>query len=496
MAGTGKTTVALTVANALHKGVPFTEGGHPPFNSFLGASFFFKQTDTSRNNIKTFFSTLAKSLTEIQELRPHIVGAIEKNLEIGMKAPHHQFHDLFIKPLSTLEKQQFMSLRLLVIVDALDECENEEVDQLLELLSPLGGFRQVQLRFLITSRHVDHIQQSFNRLPEGLWQKLMLEKIRPPSAEDDREDDITFYLKDTLAKIAKKHTYPPHTPPQYIDDVDIRKLASKADGLFIYAKTVCRFLDTSNYADEEYRQALLEHIFSDEVSTMSPQREVDEIYFKVLTFPGLDDPHPVMRKINFERIKKILDFLAVLNEPVSLSSLSGLIPLDIGKVKHALRRLHSVVDVPPDENAPLSLVHLSFRDFLLDEERSKKSSFHVEETPMHRNVFERCLEIMSQDLHQDMCKLVLPGTLSEDIPTTLVEQSIPPYLRYACFHWIDHLAKLDDGRRIKVGLNDDGKVHMFFLKNLLFWLEAMALIQEPDVATKSIVEVVSLTNVS
>ena len=128
MAGTGKTTVALTVANALYKGVPLTEGGHPPVNSFLGASFFFKQTDTSRNNIKTFFSTLAKSLTEIQELRPHIVSAIEKNLEIGTKAPQHQFQDLFIEPLSTLEKQQFTSIRLLVIVDALDECENEEVD--------------------------------------------------------------------------------------------------------------------------------------------------------------------------------------------------------------------------------------------------------------------------------------------------------------------------------------------------------------------------------
>ncbi|MBE3045003.1 hypothetical protein IMZ48_21080, partial [Candidatus Bathyarchaeota archaeon] len=62
MAGTGKTSVSLTVANALSTRQPFAEGRDPPRSAFLGASFFFKQGDATRNGTKTFFPTLAQCL--------------------------------------------------------------------------------------------------------------------------------------------------------------------------------------------------------------------------------------------------------------------------------------------------------------------------------------------------------------------------------------------------------------------------------------------------
>ena len=99
---------------------------------------------------------------------------------------------------------------------------------------------------------------------------------------------------------------------------------------------------------------------------------------------------------------------------------------------------------------------------------------------MHQTIVNRCFEVMSDNLHQDICRLVLPGTLSEDVPTETVEQSIPPYLRYACCHWIGHIGKLvfDGQGADEVGFTDGGQVHMFFLENLLFWLEAMCFIQD------------------
>ncbi|KAF6796352.1 beta transducin-like protein HET-E4s [Colletotrichum sojae] len=97
---------------------------------------------------------------------------------------------------------------------------------------------------------------------------------------------------------------------------------------------------------------------------------------------------------------------------------------------------------------------------------------------MHRAVFDRCMEIMSEKLHQDMCDLILPGKPVADVAPALIEKNVPQYLRYACRYWVDHLDKLSGDQREEVGLNDDGKVYAFLAEKLLFWLETMSLIQE------------------
>lgn len=509
MAGTGKTSVALTVANALNQRKPFTKGINAPATAFLGASFFFKQGDATRNSTKAFFPTLARSLADVfLDFKSLIASVIKENLAIGTKAPPQQLEYLITRPLSSLDDQTFLPIRLVVVVDALDECmKRTEAEELLSMLAALEHLHQVQLRLLITSRTEKHILGSFEKLPKVLHRSVFLDKIKPHVEGESAKDDIAFYLSHTLAEIAKKHG----VWQDCIDQDIINKLSKKADGLFIYAATACRFLDAEDFPDEEARQERLDQIFqnysdtedseiqdseTDEWGADAPQQKVDEIYLKVLSFPDREKMSPKTRQRTYDGMRMTLGFLAVLFEPVATSALENLLPPLPVSLAQLLKKLHAIVGVPRDERCSLDLVHLSFRDFILSKKRSKQLKFRVEETEMHKEVLGRCLEIMSSKLCQDICKLVMPGKAAAEVPNSRIEENIPQHLRYACRYWVDHLAKLDSSHLREVGLMDGGKIHAFLQECFLYWLEAMSLIKETPTAILTVNQLQTLVVVS
>lgn len=400
LAGTGKSTVALTVADALKQRRPFTEGIDAPVRPFLGASFFFKQGDVSRNNIRAFFSTIAACLAELfPDFKTLVAKAIEKNLAIGTKAPQQQLETLIAKPFSALDEQSLVPLRLIIIVDALDEClsRSEAVSLLTMLVGQLKDLHRVQLCFLITSRTENHILNSFEQLPRDLHRSVLLDKIKGFEEGDNTRDDIMLYLTYTLAQLANNHG----VPEGCIAKSTIKELRDKADGLFIYAATVCRFLDAEDFDDEEARQERLDLILEstpgsgesggsdsdmDEWEAESPQNKLDEIYLKVLSFPDREKMSPRTKQRIYNDLCMILGFLVVLFKPATIPALKKFLPSLAQSLDRLLRKLHAIVSVPWNESTPLELVHQSFRDFILSRKRSNKLNFQVQESKMHKKL--------------------------------------------------------------------------------------------------------------
>jgi hypothetical protein len=118
MAGTGKSTISRTAAQKL------TDKGD------LGASFFFKRGEGDRGHAGFFITTIAAQLVQkLPTLAPHVqkaIEAIEANPVISRKALRQQFEMLVLQPLGKMRTDPQRFSRVVIVIDALDESDQEE----------------------------------------------------------------------------------------------------------------------------------------------------------------------------------------------------------------------------------------------------------------------------------------------------------------------------------------------------------------------------------
>ncbi|KAI1091687.1 hypothetical protein F5B19DRAFT_457197 [Rostrohypoxylon terebratum] len=142
MAGTGKSTISRTVAQNFSK------------KNQLGASFFFKRGEGDRGGAAKLFTTIAAQLIQRKPaLSLHIQHAIDDDPGIFGKRMRDQFEKLIWNHWSQIAREASNTSTLLIVVDALDECEREEdVKTIISLFSRTQSSQSSQLRILVTSR--------------------------------------------------------------------------------------------------------------------------------------------------------------------------------------------------------------------------------------------------------------------------------------------------------------------------------------------------------
>jgi hypothetical protein len=159
--------------------------------------------------------------------------------------------------------------------------------------------------------------------------------------------------------------------------------------------------------------------------------------------------------------------IVILASPLSATSLDRLLGVPEGTVDSRTDLLHSALSIPLRPNHPIRLLHLSFRDFLVDTEKRETNPFWVEEKQAHQRIANRCIRLVSSSLKQDICGLEAPGVLATDVVSSRVDQCLPPEVKYACLYWIQHL------QRSGAQLRDNDQVYKFLQGHLLHWLEVL-----------------------
>lgn len=182
---------------------------------------------------------------------------------------------------------------------------------------------------------------------------------------------------------------------------------------------------------------------------------------------------------------KVVGALINLSNPLSIKDLSELLFMNESVVDAILQRLHSVVSVDQeDERSPLQLLHLSFRDFLLNEERCSLGDFRIHQKDAHQSLLLNFLDVMSTTLKQDICSFADPSICASDVKNSRLEQSLPHHVQYACVYWVEHL------RGAESQPLDGGEVFQFLTQHLLHWLEALSLMGQ---LSQGVVQVLALT---
>ena len=447
MAGTGKSTIARTIAHRLAGG------------GILGASFFFSRGRGDVDNAAKFFTTIAALLVEnIPSLKPLVCKVIAEDSQILAKGLRDQWEKLILQPLLKLQTDS-SDTRFVLVIDALDECEEDhDAGLILQLLSQISSISSIQLRAFLTSRPERHIGLGFRSLPQSAHHCFILHEI-PVQIVDG---DIRTFLLHEMERIREEYLMPNEWPG--VDTIQV--LCERAGQRFIYASTACRLIMQTRLGPERALAWILNDF-----------RGLDRLYIGALEnamrrYEREEAPPELEVELNSE-FRQILGGIVILLNPVSVTSLARLCGVDHTPVFLALDSLRAIFDVPKtpsDANTGIiRLHHPSFRGFILDPKRCSDPRFSVDEAKGHRNLFSNCLELMST-LQKDICNLQYPGVLVGSIEKGRVEKFLSPEIQYACRHWIHHL------QLANTVLRNDDNVHSFLRKHLLHWLEALSLI--------------------
>ncbi|KAI3006741.1 hypothetical protein CBS147346_3641 [Aspergillus niger] len=446
MAGTGKSTIARSLART------FEEKGQ------LGATYFFKRGEGDRGHAKRFVSTITRQLIAvIPNLAVGVSKAIEDDPDISRRGFRIQFEKLLLEPLSELEDGQNLT-RLVIVVDALDECEEEQdIRLLLQLFPRIQESKSVQLRAFITSRPELPIQLGFQQdTVKTNHQDLVLHQIPKPVIEHD----ISLYLRHKLKIIRETRSLPPDWPGDNI----FQELVKMSVPLFIFAATVCRVFEDYDLDPVQTLSEILEY--------QNEESKLDGTYLPVLQ--RLSTHSGKRHKMIIEEFQEVVGTIIILESPLSVCSLSEILGIRNSTINTRLSRLHAVLDIPDDETKPVGLFHLSFRDFLLDPETREKTEFWVDGGLTHHKLAVKCLEIMRSRLKRNMCNLPYEGFERTEINADTVgkplEHFIPSELEYCCRYWIRHIAQCKD----PVELGDE--IYAFLQEHFLHWAEAMCLL--------------------
>lgn len=465
MAGTGKSTISRTLAARVSQ-------RHTPM-----ASFFFKKGEDDRGRADLFFTTIANQL--VQQL-PCITSAIREVIDadpaISDKTKTEQFKKLILNPLEKCRDSSNNPETVLVVVDALYECDQEEdAAALIQLFSRAKEVTSTRLRFFVTSRPELPIRLSFTDI-SGSYNDMVLHKISRSAIEKD----ISTFFRFQLAQIRDRFNkaIPSNSTGRlslaWPSSNSIQQLVEMAVPLFIFASTACRFIGDLECGDPEEQLAkILEyrnaHTFSQLHMTYLPV--LSRLHFKRVD-SGLVIRSEDERSEIVAWFREIVGAIVVLIDPLNTISLARLLGTTQRRVDSKLSGLHSVLHIPPDPSDPVKLLHLSFRDFLLDSANRNANQFWVDEQDTHAKLAAQCLQLLSTDgnLRRDICDLQLPGNLRTELDSKTIDEQLQPEVQYACLHWVSHV--MGSNRLIR----DKDQVHCFLTHHLLHWLEALSLL--------------------
>lgn len=432
----------------------------------LAASFFFSRGSGDLGHANKFVTTLAVQLSRIHPMiKSRMVEIVAAQDNLPQQGLRTQWEKLIVDPLVRYGTIFSVIPRLVLVVDALDECDSDDnIRMILWLFMELDQqLPSVNCRIFVTSRPETAIRFGVTQMPDFVHKDLNLGQIPVHIVEHD----IKIFLESEFQRIGKEHNLPnwPH-------EFEITALVAKCNVLFIYAATVCRFVDD---LDDDPRERL-SIVVRDGAERSSDLPTLDEMYTQVLERSVIKDRRGTELKRIMARFQNIVGCFIVLFDVLPAMQLSKLLDEPEEKVRMSFNPLHSLVNFPKDKDEPLRVLHPSLRDFLLDSNRCLNKDFLIDSEETHMRLVRYCLRLLSKSLKRNACGLKTANASPKQIEPSLVESCLPKQVQYACKYWVHHLSEISPARRAEVGLADGGEVQHFFRKNLLHWLEAMSII--------------------
>ena len=260
LAGTGKTTIAQTVAEHV-----FADG-------LLGAAFFCSRDFKDCSNLHFIFPNLAFQLAhQYPAFCSILVPILQSNPDIVYESLYSQMVELIVEPLRSV------GISTVIIIDALDECTDDEPQS--AILSVIGRFvkRIPWVKFFITGQPEPWIKSGFHlELLQPLTSVFILHDVEPRLINND----IQSFLRYKLSELAHRHGL-----NGWPSDEQINLLCYRAAALFVYAVATVKFLDSRHFLPTKQLETIVnfpEDTAHEGTTQFQPNKTLDSLYVCIL----------------------------------------------------------------------------------------------------------------------------------------------------------------------------------------------------------------------
>jgi len=447
LAGTGKSTIAQTIAERLFA------------DDQLGASFFCSRDFEDRSNLHFIFPTLAVQLArKYAKFRSIFVPLARSDPGIAYESLYNQVEKLIVRPL--IES----GISTVIVIDALDECKDEEPAS--AILSVLGQFVSEipKVKIFVTGRPEPRIREGF-RLPllERVTDVFILHEV-----ESNRVNrDIQLFFKHRFSELAGRRRGLDGWPTE--DQLDL--LCERAGGFFIYAVATVRFIDHKNNSPKRQLDRLLDSpessVFEGKTK-FTANATLDSLYTSILQ-EAFGDGYPE----DDPKVRSVLGAVVLAANPLSPSAIAALLGFDVEEVSPILSSVHSLLTLQEGDDQPVRPFHKSFPDFIVDPARCANSRFRVCPPDQHKELLIGCLELMNRSLEPNICKLP-DGVMNSEVEDLKerTKEYIHRDLEYSCRSWHKHLVNTTPVHRPEI----TPALHHFMEGKFIFWLEVLSIL--------------------
>ncbi|KAJ3118581.1 hypothetical protein HK098_005900 [Nowakowskiella sp. JEL0407] len=420
-----------------------------PSGFVLGSRFFCRHNDTLKNNTKSVILTTAYQLsmvTALREFKSHLIELM-KFYETEVANNRKGLSDLSAADIFTklivagLNKVTSMCEKVVILIDALDECGAQGTPERSDLLNIIQTESSQLPEFVclfVSGRPEADIYTSLSNLGA-----LELS----PSQEENLQD-LRLYVKYRLGGLWQRN----QSSAEKLSEAGVL-LSNKAAGVFIWAKLACDCIDNLPISATEEDILKMIHEF---------ESGLDGMLTNVLR-----DSYPI--DSSTEDYHAVVGAVCVLQQPLSVESLAKLLSIPVSRVNVAVLRNRYILTI--NSMLLVVVVHKSIPDFLTNPTRCK-DRFYIDKEIGNLRLARNCFSTLNSELKFNILNVEEKFfyTPHADIPNFEgLVLSIPDHVHYAGLYATSHLLLVKETRKGILETIDE-----IVSTKLLYWMELLS----------------------
>src|SRR5258706_6257500 len=452
--GIGKTSLAHSICSNLAK------------RSQLAGAIFCRRDDRVLSEPINILPTFIYKLAMIF---PPFRTIVAKHLRDHSDLTPESMEDtLFLDLILSLPHR--LETSLVFIIDALDECgDAQSRPRLLEVLTNAAA-QAPWLKIVVTSRPEVDIQDFFDTLAQSSYLPYDL------ATDQDASADLRTFTRSQFNLVASQWNLGTSWP----EESDFNRVISRANGLFIFVKTLVRALLPPSKNPKETLKAALQG------STETGLESLYGLYSSILRAQIVDS------NAEFQRMVGVL-LMASPYRALCEEMIAELVGVEPYIIKTWVNALSSLLHRDEAANGGIRVWHLSVYEFFV----SDRCDFRVNIREANVQLGNDCLRVMTTQLRFNICKLEdsqLANAAVGDLLTRL-KQNVSDALQYSCLYWSNHLSFPSENHDQCVKVL--GSLKNFF-EGLypVFWIEVLSIMEMVPIGAPSLRRLLSLVRVS